>query len=222
MHTLIEADGLCKQFGKIQALDQLSLTVPSGQVVAILGPNGAGKTTFIRTVATLLRPDAGDPARCSVTTCCTSPWPSGVYRPGRPVRRRRGDDDRAGEPDHGGPSLRTERPGGAVEHRSDTRRGGPHRGRRPPGQDVFGRDAPPPRPRGQPGREAAAAAPRRADHRPRPRQPHRALGCDPRNWATPAPTSCSPPSTSTRPTNWPPTSSSSTGAGSSPRAPPAS
>ncbi|HEY6623632.1 MAG TPA: ATP-binding cassette domain-containing protein [Acidimicrobiales bacterium] len=59
MHTLIEADGLCKQFGKIKALDQLSLTVPSGQVVAILGPNGAGKTTFIRTVATLLRPEAG-------------------------------------------------------------------------------------------------------------------------------------------------------------------
>ncbi|MGA7419964.1 MAG: ATP-binding cassette domain-containing protein [Acidimicrobiales bacterium] len=59
MHTLIEADGLCKQFGKIKALDQLNLTVPSGQVVAILGPNGAGKTTFIRTVATLLRPEAG-------------------------------------------------------------------------------------------------------------------------------------------------------------------
>ncbi len=59
MPTLIEADGLSKQFGKVTALDRLSLTVPTGQVVAILGPNGAGKTTFIRTVATLLRPDAG-------------------------------------------------------------------------------------------------------------------------------------------------------------------
>jgi ABC-2 type transport system ATP-binding protein len=59
MQCLIEAERLSKQFGKVKALDELSLTVPSGQVVAILGPNGAGKTTLIRTVATLLRPDAG-------------------------------------------------------------------------------------------------------------------------------------------------------------------
>jgi ABC-2 type transport system ATP-binding protein len=59
MDALIEARGLTKQFGKTRALDGLDLTLPSGQVVAILGPNGAGKTTFIRTVATLLRPDAG-------------------------------------------------------------------------------------------------------------------------------------------------------------------
>jgi ABC-2 type transport system ATP-binding protein len=59
MDALIEADGLTKRFGKTTALDGLDLTIASGQVVAILGPNGAGKTTFIRTVATLLRPDAG-------------------------------------------------------------------------------------------------------------------------------------------------------------------
>jgi ABC-type multidrug transport system ATPase subunit len=59
VHALIEADGLTKHFGKVKALDGLDLSVPSGQVVAILGPNGAGKTTFIRTVATLVRPDAG-------------------------------------------------------------------------------------------------------------------------------------------------------------------
>jgi ABC-2 type transport system ATP-binding protein len=59
MHALIEAEGLSKRFGKVQALNQLDLTIPSGQVVAVLGPNGAGKTTFIRTVATLLHPDAG-------------------------------------------------------------------------------------------------------------------------------------------------------------------
>jgi ABC-2 type transport system ATP-binding protein len=58
-HALIEAEGLSKRFGKVQALNELNLTLPIGQVVAILGPNGAGKTTFIRTVATLLRPDAG-------------------------------------------------------------------------------------------------------------------------------------------------------------------
>jgi ABC-2 type transport system ATP-binding protein len=57
--SLIEAEGLTKTFGKVRALNGLSLTVPAGQAVAILGPNGAGKTTFIRMVATLLRPDAG-------------------------------------------------------------------------------------------------------------------------------------------------------------------
>ena len=59
MRALIEADGLSKRFGKVQALSELNLTLPSGQPVAILGPNGAGKTTFIRMVATLLQPDAG-------------------------------------------------------------------------------------------------------------------------------------------------------------------
>ena len=59
MHALIEADGLSKRFGKVQALTELTLTLPSGQPVAILGPNGAGKTTFIRMVATLIAPDRG-------------------------------------------------------------------------------------------------------------------------------------------------------------------
>ena len=59
MHALIEADGLSKKFGKVQALTDLTLTLPAGQPVAILGPNGAGKTTFIRMVATLIAPDRG-------------------------------------------------------------------------------------------------------------------------------------------------------------------
>jgi len=59
MHALIEADGLSKKFGKVEALTELTLTLPAGQPVAILGPNGAGKTTFIRMVATLIQPDRG-------------------------------------------------------------------------------------------------------------------------------------------------------------------
>ncbi len=59
MPALIEADGLTKRFGKVQALTDLTLTLPAGLPVAILGPNGAGKTTFIRMVATLLQPDRG-------------------------------------------------------------------------------------------------------------------------------------------------------------------
>jgi ABC-2 type transport system ATP-binding protein len=59
MHALIEADGLSKKFGKVQALSELTLTLPAGERVAILGPNGAGKTTLVRMVATLITPDRG-------------------------------------------------------------------------------------------------------------------------------------------------------------------
>jgi ABC-2 type transport system ATP-binding protein len=60
MTPTIEAVGLSKRFGKTVALDGLDLVAAPGQVLAVLGPNGAGKTTFVRTVATLLRPDAGE------------------------------------------------------------------------------------------------------------------------------------------------------------------
>jgi daunorubicin resistance ABC transporter ATP-binding subunit len=59
MTAIVEAQGLTKRFGKVHALDGLDLVAESGRVVALLGPNGAGKTTFVRTIATLLRPDAG-------------------------------------------------------------------------------------------------------------------------------------------------------------------
>ena len=57
--AIIEAEELVKRFGKVEALAGLDLVACSGQVTAVLGPNGAGKTTFMRTVATLARPDAG-------------------------------------------------------------------------------------------------------------------------------------------------------------------
>jgi ABC-type transport system involved in cytochrome c biogenesis ATPase subunit len=56
---IIEAEGLLKRFGKVQALSGLDLIARGGEVTAVLGPNGAGKTTFVRTIATLVRPDAG-------------------------------------------------------------------------------------------------------------------------------------------------------------------
>jgi ABC-2 type transport system ATP-binding protein len=59
VNAIIDAQGVAKRFGKIEALRGLDLVVEPGQVVALLGPNGAGKTTFVRTVATLLRPDRG-------------------------------------------------------------------------------------------------------------------------------------------------------------------
>jgi ABC-2 type transport system ATP-binding protein len=57
--TAIEAVGLRKAFGSVQALGGLDLNVPQGSVCALLGPNGAGKTSAIRVLATLTRPDAG-------------------------------------------------------------------------------------------------------------------------------------------------------------------
>jgi daunorubicin resistance ABC transporter ATP-binding subunit len=55
----VEAHGLRKAFGKVQALDGLSLVVPAGSVLGLLGPNGSGKTTTVSILATSLRPDAG-------------------------------------------------------------------------------------------------------------------------------------------------------------------
>ncbi|GAA1451452.1 ATP-binding cassette domain-containing protein [Nocardiopsis tropica] len=55
----ISARGLRKRYGSTPALDGVDLTVPPGTVLGLLGPNGAGKTTVVRTLATLLRPDAG-------------------------------------------------------------------------------------------------------------------------------------------------------------------
>jgi ABC-2 type transport system ATP-binding protein len=59
MEPMVEAEGLNKRYGKVAALDGLTLSAPAGGVLAVLGPNGAGKTTFVRTMATLTRPDAG-------------------------------------------------------------------------------------------------------------------------------------------------------------------
>ena len=56
---IVEAEGLVKRYGKVIALDGLDLVAEPGHVLAVLGPNGAGKTTFVRTIATLLRPDGG-------------------------------------------------------------------------------------------------------------------------------------------------------------------
>jgi ABC-2 type transport system ATP-binding protein len=55
----VEAVGLRKSYGGVQALAGVDLRVPAGSRCAVLGPNGAGKTTTVRILATLTRPDAG-------------------------------------------------------------------------------------------------------------------------------------------------------------------
>jgi ABC-2 type transport system ATP-binding protein len=56
---LLELDGLTRRFGSLTALDDLSFSVPAGEVVGFLGPNGAGKTTTMRAVFGLTHLDAG-------------------------------------------------------------------------------------------------------------------------------------------------------------------
>src|SRR5678816_3639726 len=52
-------DRVTKRFGGVEAVKDVSLTVPSGEFVVLLGPTGAGKTTLLRLVAGLEKPDAG-------------------------------------------------------------------------------------------------------------------------------------------------------------------
>ncbi len=59
MRELIIAEGLTKDFDRLRAVEDLSLRVKEGEVLALLGPNGAGKTTTIRMLSCILRPSAG-------------------------------------------------------------------------------------------------------------------------------------------------------------------
>src|SRR5580693_1319268 len=59
MDGILELSGLCRSYGNVVALDNLSFDVPSGQVVGFLGPNGAGKTTTMRAIFGLTDLDAG-------------------------------------------------------------------------------------------------------------------------------------------------------------------
>ncbi|HVS03122.1 MAG TPA: ATP-binding cassette domain-containing protein [Thermoanaerobaculia bacterium] len=56
----LELRALRKAFGKFQAVDGVSLTVPPGTVFGLLGPNGAGKTTTIRMLMDIIGPDSGE------------------------------------------------------------------------------------------------------------------------------------------------------------------
>lgn len=56
---MIEAIGLSKRYGGTVAVDDLSFTVPPGQVTGFLGPNGSGKSTTMRLILGLDRPTAG-------------------------------------------------------------------------------------------------------------------------------------------------------------------
>ncbi len=57
--VMIEADGLCKQFGSFLAVRDVTFSIAKGEVVAFLGPNGAGKTTTMRLLTGFVAPTHG-------------------------------------------------------------------------------------------------------------------------------------------------------------------
>lgn len=61
---MIEVSGLCKSFGDLDAVHDVSFSVGAGEIFGFIGPNGAGKSTTMKMLAGLLVPDLGSAAVC--------------------------------------------------------------------------------------------------------------------------------------------------------------
>jgi ribose transport system ATP-binding protein len=59
LDAVLDATGVAKRFGAVQALKNASLQVGRGQVMALMGANGAGKSTFVKILTGVLKPDGG-------------------------------------------------------------------------------------------------------------------------------------------------------------------
>ena len=60
MGEILLCNNLCKNFGSVRALNQLTISIDSGKIIGLLGPNGAGKTTLIKIINGLLQPSIGE------------------------------------------------------------------------------------------------------------------------------------------------------------------
>ena len=59
MGVEIRVEGLTKRFGSQVIWNDVSLTLPAGEISVMLGPSGTGKSVFLKTLVGLLKPDAG-------------------------------------------------------------------------------------------------------------------------------------------------------------------
>ena len=59
---MIEAKGLSKYYGPFVAIEDITFSIPEGQIVAFLGPNGAGKSTTLKILTGFLAPSSGSAA----------------------------------------------------------------------------------------------------------------------------------------------------------------
>ena len=199
----IEATGLRKSYGSVQALRGVDLRAPTGTVLGLLGPNGAGKTTAVRILTTLLRPDAGS-ARVAgldvvgeAAALRSQIGLAGQYAAVDENLTGFENLEMVGRLYHlGAPALAR-----ARERASGALRAG--RGERAPRAHLLRRHAPPARPGGLAGGPPAGALPRRAHHRPRSPQPRRLCSRRSRDAWRRARPCCSPPRRWTRPTGSP-------------------
>lgn len=56
---MIEVAELCKSYGEVEALRDVSFSVQAGEIIGLLGPNGAGKTTLMKILTGFLQPSGG-------------------------------------------------------------------------------------------------------------------------------------------------------------------
>jgi len=56
---VLEVNKICKSFGELKAVNDISFSIEEGHVFGLLGPNGAGKTTTIRMIMNIIIPDSG-------------------------------------------------------------------------------------------------------------------------------------------------------------------
>lgn len=66
MNATIKAEGICKSYNKVTALNDISLNIDNGEIFGLIGPDGAGKTTLFRILTTLSLADSGTAEVCGL------------------------------------------------------------------------------------------------------------------------------------------------------------